>query len=183
MNSVIEKSQPFLKFSTLGLLALASVVIYLSLWSWAKQYAPPEGHIFERLPALEGIYVEEPCNTRRCGRSFLNGEPISCWSIFFFDPSQSSCGGSIAHNGGRVSIEKILIPIFGEGWVPAISSFTLETRQSDMQIRDQWLDKTQLACAAITLVCWFLLTFVYVASCIQDFIKKSDVQRHVLPLR
>jgi hypothetical protein len=141
---------------------LGAIVVYVFLWVWASQYAPSEGHVFERLPPISGLHQFQVGEGRNRGKSLILNQTVYCGGISFFDAVGQAClFNASLYKDSPVTVIQTLIPTY-LGSQPVVTSLFDSTKKyidlDDATVRAKWLSNTQLLCILFSLPLSFILT-------------------------
>jgi hypothetical protein len=134
--------------------ALVGLAFYGLFWALAERAKPPEGHMFERLPTISGIY--KCCDAGgRYSKSWVGGTGINCSPVGFYEflgTNRNDCGLKERLNGRPVDVVRAMTPSFGnrDPLVVQISSDgATYYGLSDARLRELWISSSRSA--ALTL--------------------------------
>lgn len=123
--------------------AMVGLFFFGLLWWWAERAAPPEGHVFERLPPLSGIY--KCCEAGgRYSRSWVGNQVVECRLFSFYQMStpRNDCGLKEQLNRREVAVTQALIPTYW-GPYPVVVKITSGGQtfyeKNDQRIRELWI--------------------------------------------
>ena len=112
-------------------------------WGLAKRAEPPEGYVFERLPAISGIY--NCCYAGgRYSQSWVGAEGVNClgFSYFHIGTGRNDCGLKEQLNGRHVTVERVLVPAY-DGPLSIVSKIvsgeTTYYEKSNQRMRELWI--------------------------------------------
>lgn len=123
------------------------LVFFSLLYTWAMRSKPPEGFVFERVPAMTGIY--KCCEAGgRSSQSWVGGAQISCKSFSYYGALgavRNDCGLKEKLNGQPVEVVGAIIPSSGSR-DPIVVRITSRGKTfydiNDQRIRELWIYAT-----------------------------------------
>ncbi|MGI4777802.1 MAG: hypothetical protein ACRYGA_06725 [Janthinobacterium lividum] len=123
---------------------VCSLIFLAVLCGLAKRAEPPEGHLFERLPAISGIY--KCCEAGgRYSRSWVGHKTVACTGFtyyLFLGTNRNDCGFKSQLNGQQVEVVETYLPSITASDPVVIKLKTQTTTYidlSDKEIRDRWI--------------------------------------------
>lgn len=127
--------------------ALLGLMLFTVFWGIAKREEPPEGHVFERLPAISGVY--RCCEAGgRYSKSWVGRRGVNCqgFSYYHLGTGRNDCGFKEQLDGVQVVVEQVLIPAY-DGPLPLVSKIGAGGNTyyeiSDGRIRELWINGSQ----------------------------------------
>lgn len=123
------------------------LVFFGLLYTWAMRSKPPEGFVFERVPAITGIY--KCCEAGgRYSQSWVGGIEVSCRGFSYFEflgTNRNDCGLKEQLNGQPVEVVRATVPSSGTR-DPLVMRITSSGKTfyeiSDQRIRELWIYAT-----------------------------------------
>lgn len=164
------------KIFTRSVAAFAAVLV--GLLAWIEHVKPPEGHEFEKLPPLTGIY--KCCEAGgRFSASWVGETQIVCGSITYFGfvgRPNHDCGRKERLNGQLVEVGQALFPTVANGFQPEVFRITSDSRVhyevSSSELRLRWIRNSRSEAFSIAVI---FLIILYGAQ--MSFLKTSPKEK------
>jgi hypothetical protein len=157
--------------------ALVGLAFYGLFWALAERAKPPEGHVFERLPTISGIY--KCCDAGgRYSQSWVGGIGVDClgFSYYHIGTGRNDCGLKEKLNGLVVEADRVLVPAY-DGPLPLISKITsggyTYYEQSDQRIRELWISGSNGGASTLGWLIFLIVHFIQLVYFDRKF-KKSQ---------
>lgn len=122
---------------------LVGLIFFAILWGLAKRAEPPEGFVFERLPAISGVY--RCCEAGgRYSKSWVGSTIVFCLgsSYYHIGTGRNDCGLKEQLDGVQVTVEQVLVPAY-DGPSPIVAKIDAGGRtyydKTDQRIREIWI--------------------------------------------
>ncbi len=132
-------------------------------WVAASRDQPPEGHTFERVPVVTGVY--RCCeNGGRFSRSSVGNVVVTCLGVsyYFIGTGRNDCGLKQQLNGQNVEIEQILVPS-SAGLLSVVSKISskgiVHYEQSDQRVRERWISGTSRDVQSLGFIAFLAMYF------------------------
>lgn len=148
---------------------LVAIGIYFFLVEQARPFTPPEAHIFQREPVLEGVYRLEHHQGRNATVSYAGDTLISCRMPSYFiatllaGSASHDCGLERELNGKLVRIERVRVPTKNKEAGAFVVRITYDGRDyrhlSDEGVRTSWIAGTQQDASYAASYIWVFLVF------------------------
>jgi hypothetical protein len=130
--------------------ALVGLMSFGLFWGLAERVKPPEGYVFERLPAISGTY--KCCESGgRYSKSWVGGIGINCSPIDYYEflgTNRNDCGLKEQLNGRPVEVIRAVTPSLGDRspLVVQISSNGQAFYQlNDKRLRELWISGSRIS--------------------------------------
>jgi hypothetical protein len=151
VTELFTMSTPQDKLSPLmvALSLLGGVLIAVAAWVAMNRATPPEGTVFQRLPAISGVYrcCEDGDRNSRTSKSTIDNVRIECNAIGYFLSGSSRDCGVRQLNLKVVQVEQVLIPTYW-GLSPVVSKISYGGHHyrnvDDNRIREHWLQSSTI---------------------------------------
>lgn len=143
------------------------VLTYAALMLWIEHVKPPEGHVFERLPPITGVW--KCCKgDGRYGKSWVGNTQVTCGVPSYYGfGGASDCGMARVPNGAVTSVTKALYPTWygQDSYVSKIESNgqAYWDRDSDESIRKKWIKGSRMDAWDVFVYMFIILYFVQLA--------------------
>ena len=142
--------------------ALVGLAFYGLFWALAERAKPPEGYVFERLPAISGVY--KCCDAGgRYSRSWVGDQVVEClgFSYYQLGTPRNDCGLKEKIDRRHVEVIQALIPTY-RGAYPLVVQITsggyTYYEQSDKRIRELWISGSNGGASTLG---WLILLIVH----------------------
>lgn len=133
------------------------LVFFSLLYTWAMRSKPPEGFVFERVPAISGIY--KCCEAGgRYSKSWVGGIGVNCSPFSYFEflgTNRNDCGLKEQLNGQPVEVVGAIIPSSGSRG-PIVVRITSRGKTfydiNDQRIKELWIFGTTSSSVTIAFI-------------------------------
>ena len=133
------------------------LVFFGLLWALAMRVRPQEGFVFERVPAITGIY--KCCEAGgRYSKSWVGGVGISCGPsgyFYFIGTNRNDCGLKEQLSGQPVEVFQALVPPLGAR-SPLVVKITSKGNTfyelGDVRLRELWISSSNIGAFTLAFI-------------------------------
>lgn len=125
---------------------LGSALLLIALLTWIERVKPPEGHVFERLPPIEGVWGKESGGLRSTTSMVDQTSVVCTFPRILYGGGISSCSHLKIPYGAKVTVVYVRIPMLDQTqyesskYVQKISTNSaVYIESTDSEIATTWL--------------------------------------------